>query len=107
MALGEFRRVLRPGGALVLVDWCRDYPLMQFRDGVLRLFDRQRRQVRRLSELTDLLRESGFDVASADRFRAGLWGLMRVVARSRAVQPAMMASERARPAAVVTRAALS
>jgi ubiquinone/menaquinone biosynthesis C-methylase UbiE len=81
-ALAEFRRALRPGGTLVLVDWCLDFPLMKVRDVVLRVFDRQRRQVRRLGELAGLLESAGFTVASRERFRTPLWGMMCVVART-------------------------
>jgi len=94
-ALAEFRRVLKPDGVLVLVDWCRDFPLMKIRDAVMRFSDRQRRQIRGLPELVELLESSDFRIQSGERFRAGLWGLMCVTAQNRAPRTAHGASKSA------------
>jgi hypothetical protein len=56
---------------------------MMIRTAVLRLADtKQRRQVRTMQELVELLEDSGFRPRSQERFRASLWGLMCVVART-------------------------
>jgi ubiquinone/menaquinone biosynthesis C-methylase UbiE len=81
-ALTEFRRVVRPGGTIVIVDWCRDDPIMKLRDAILHIADRQRRQIRTMREQLDLLEQCGLNAVNAERFRAGLWGLMCVVART-------------------------
>jgi SAM-dependent methyltransferase len=79
-ALESFRNALKPGGTLIIVDWCRDYPFMRVRDKALRLLDRQRRQIRTLDELVNAIETAGFAIQSRERFRTGMWGMMCVVA---------------------------
>lgn len=80
-ALEEFRRVLKPGGTMVLVDWCLDFQIMKLRNVALRLGDRQKRHIRTLQEMVTLIEEAGFELASAQPFLARpLWGLMCIVA---------------------------
>ncbi len=78
-ALKEFRRALKPGGTLVLLDWCRDFPIMRLREFVLRYIDRQKRQIRTLSELVELVQSAGFAIQHQERFKDRLWGFMTVV----------------------------
>ncbi len=81
--LAEFHRVLRPGGWLILVDWCREYPTMLALHGWLRLVGRHRRDVRTRAELTELVGQAGFEIDAVERFKAGwFWGLMRITAVS-------------------------
>ena len=80
-ALHEFHRTLKPGGTMVLVDWCLDFPVMKLRNVALKYGDRQKRQIRTLGEMIDLIHDSNFDLRSAQRFLARpLWGLMCIVA---------------------------
>ena len=103
-ALSEFRRVLKPEGTLVLVDWCRDYPIMKLRNAVLRIIDHQRRSIRRLGDLADLMAMAGFAIQNKRRFRSGLWGMMCVVAQN----PGAPSIERdLRPDAMPTKRAYS
>lgn len=80
-ALREFHRVLEPGGRVIIVDWCLDYPQVAVMAAALRVADRQVRRIRSVSGLTALLEEHGFDNTQSERFRVPpLWGLMAVTA---------------------------
>jgi ubiquinone/menaquinone biosynthesis C-methylase UbiE len=74
----ELARVVRPGGTLVVTDWCNDFR-------TTRLVDRWLRWTRRASydhvlgagECAALLEAAGFRVERVERYRVGMiWGLM-------------------------------
>ncbi len=76
-ALREARRVMDPGGRLVLPDWCRDDWRMRWMDAVLRRLDPSHRRTYTAAELHVLLRRAGFHVRRLRRFEVGwVWGLM-------------------------------
>ena len=78
-SLAEMRRALRPGGRLVLVDWCDDYLSCRACSLWLRWTDPAFHQTYSLAEFRSLIESSGFEVQDAQRFRVGLiWGMMRV-----------------------------
>ena len=82
-ALAEFRRVLRPGGWLVLTDWCDDYVACKLCDWLLRVGDPAHFRMYGLKQCEALLAETGFRVERSRRFKIDwLWGLMTL--RSRA-----------------------
>ena len=89
-ALVEFHRVLKPGGTLVIVDWCTDRPSMRLRAAVMKLVDRHPRNLRRVDELATLVQQAGFSIELRDQFTApGHWGMLVVRARAAATaQPA-------------------
>ena len=76
-ALAEMKRVLKPDGKVVILDWCKDYLLCRLCDLVLKFVDPAYRQCYTQDEFHSLLARAGFDIHRATRVRFGVWwGLM-------------------------------
>lgn len=81
-ALAEMARVVRPGGRVVITDWCADYLSIRLLDRWLALRDPAHGRPLTGAEAIDAMRSAGFVDLRMERFRIGLWwGMMTLAAR--------------------------
>jgi ubiquinone/menaquinone biosynthesis C-methylase UbiE len=76
-ALDEARRVLRPGGRLLLLDWCGDGLTMKAFDGWMRLTGKSYQRMYDSAEARQMLESARFHVTSSERRPINLpWQMM-------------------------------
>lgn len=81
VALSEIKRVLKPNGKLIILDWNKDFLICRICDWILQIFDPAHQQCYTQEELHQLLISANFKINRAVIVRFGvIWGLMAVTA---------------------------
>ena len=79
LALAEMKRVVKPHGKVIILDWNKDYFVCRICDWLLQIFDPVHQQCYTQAELNQLLVSAKFKLDNTTKFRLGvIWGMMVV-----------------------------
>lgn len=77
LVLAEIKRLLKPHGKVIILDWCRDYWFLKICDRIFKISDLAYQGCYTQTELVQLLRKAGFNIKKKSKVRFGLfWELM-------------------------------
>ncbi len=81
LALEEMKRVVKPNGKVIILDWNKDYFFCRICDWLLQIFDPAYQQCYTQAELHQFLVSAKFKLHTATQFCFGvIWGMMLVTA---------------------------
>lgn len=77
IALMEMKRLVKPNGQIIILDWCRDYLTMKICDLILKLFDPSHKNCYTQAELSQFLASTELTIIDNTKFSfSWVWGLM-------------------------------